>query len=158
MSVIRSRWQSLHKDVFFCDCADKHHLVGLDFDDEDEEFRYLEVVAYYHPRGFLKRLKAMWDILWGIPLPTGDVLLSDETLSDLVRVLVRHYFSTLYGEELDAHINRLRLAVADYFNANHELIDLTIEQASGDLAQRCIELIDIFEEGHAPLNAGDKNC
>lgn len=146
MTKIKSKWPGHHEDIFYCDCYDRSHAITIDFDDEDPQFRFLSFVERFRPRGIKDRIQLAWRMLLGKDSTIAEVLLADDILLDLTKTLVRHCYVTLYGHDLDAHIDRLRLAIADYFNSMHNLIDLSVEEASKVLITRCMELIDIFED------------
>jgi hypothetical protein len=79
-----------HETYWFpCSCHDWHYLE-VDWDDEDEQWRALNIADTYWPRSWRDRLQAAFKMLRNKPHYHTGVLLTNEHLEELRTVLNKY--------------------------------------------------------------------
>lgn len=89
MAKLTPKFDSHHQYIWKCDCWDWHY-IEVDWDDEDETWRYLSIADTYWPHRIRDRIRAAITVLRGEPHHHTGIILSDKDVADLIAVLSKH--------------------------------------------------------------------
>lgn len=86
--LLPKRLAEHHDHIWRCMCSDWHFVV-LSWNDADKDWRYLSITDTWAARRFGDRVRGAWKLLRGRYHYGAEILLDEETVTDLMGVLGR---------------------------------------------------------------------
>lgn len=89
MAELISKHKELHSFIWKCECSD-YHYVEIAWDDDDPDFRFLEIVDTFRPQRYRDRIVAAVKMARGKSHTPSAVILDNANVADIIAVLSKH--------------------------------------------------------------------
>ncbi len=89
MAKFNSKLDGHHEYIWPCDCGDSH-FIQITWDDQDSEWRFLEITETYHARTLWNRVKTALTVLRRKPHYHSGVVLDEANTKEILETLTQH--------------------------------------------------------------------